>query len=156
MIERKNCYIIDTLANIGKYAALSANMKTACDFIAKGDFTHLVSGRNVIDGEKVFVNRDEALYVLPAERRTEVHHKYFDIHVPLENDEIIGLAEYDESAPGSFDEKKDCGFNDQKVEYFTVKKGQFVLCWPVVCAHAPAITTDAPKTSVKLVVKVKA
>ena len=38
----------------------------------------------------------------------------------------------------------------------TVKKGEFAICWPTVCAHAPAITTDEPKKAHKLIVKVLA
>ena len=156
MTQLENCYIIDTLANIGKYAGISANMKKACDFIAAGGFEKLAPGKNAIDGDNVFVNNVEATYVLPAERRPEFHRDYFDIHIPLANDEKLGLAKYDESDPGTFSEKDDCGFNDQKVEYFTVKRGEFAICWPVVCAHAPAITTDVPKQSKKLIFKVRA
>ncbi len=43
-----------------------------------------------------------------------------------------------------------------KVEYFTVRKGEFAICWPNTCAHAPAITPDAPKKSAKLIVKIRA
>jgi len=156
MTRLDNCYVIDTLANIGKYAGISANFKKACDFIAKGDFDKLVPGKNVIDGDEVFVNRDLANYVTKAERRPEFHRAYFDIQIPLENDEIIGLAKLDESTSVPFDETRDCGFNDQPVEYFTLKRGEFAICWPGVCAHSPAITTDEPKKSVKLVVKVRA
>jgi len=156
MTELKNCYVIDTLDKIGNYAGISANMKKACDFIAKGGFERLAQGKNEIDGDNVFVNNVEASYVMPTERRPEFHRDYFDIHVPLANDEMMGLAKYDESDPGTFSEKDDCGFNDQKVDYFTVKKGEFAICWPRVCAHAPAITPDAPKKARKLIFKVKA
>jgi len=156
MIELKNCYVIDTLDNIGKYANISANFKKACDFIAQGGFEKLVPGKNVIDGDAVYVNCDQATYVLPSERRPEFHRQYFDIHIPLESDERMGLAKYDINDPGTFDEIKDCGFNDQKVDYFIVKKGEFAICWPGVCAHAPAITTDETKQAKKLVVKVRA
>ena len=152
----EGCYVIDTLANIGRYSDLGVNFKIACDFIAKGDFGRLAPGRNAIEGDDVFVNKDEASYVVRTERRPEFHRRYFDIHIPLENDEVIGLAKYDESDPGTFDEKNDCGFNDQKVEYFTVRKGEFAICWPNTCAHAPAITPDAPKKSAKLIVKIRA
>lgn len=156
MIELKNVYLIDRLENVSKYAAIGPNMKTACEFLAKGNFAALVAGRNVIDVDKVFVNNVVADYVAKADRKPEVHHRYFDIHVPLEADECIGLAVFDQNAKGSFDEVGDGGLYEQPVEYFTVKKGEFAICWPIVCAHAPAVTTDTPKKAKKLIVKVLA
>lgn len=156
MTELKNVYLIDKLENIGKYSAIGANMKTACEFLAKGDFASLASGKNQIDGDNVFVNNVIADYVARADRKPEVHHKYFDIHVPLEADECLGLAVFDKNAKGSFDEAGDGGLYEQPVEYFTVKKGEFAICWPIVCAHAPAITTDEPKKAHKFIVKVLA
>lgn len=156
MTELKNVYLIDRLENVGKYVALGANMKTACEFLAKGDFSILAAGRNTIDGDRVFVNNVVADYVAKTERRPEVHHRYFDIHVPLEADECLGLAVFDPNAKGSFDEAGDGGLYEQPVEWFTVKKGEFAICWPVVCAHAPAVTTDTPKKAHKLIVKILA
>lgn len=156
MTGLKKVYLIDKLENISKYAAIGPNMKTACEFIAKGDFASLASGKNVIDGDKVFVNNVVADYVAKEDRKPEVHHKYFDIHIPLEADECLGLAVFDENAKGSFDEVGDGGLYEQPVEWFTVKKGEFAICWPVVCAHAPAVTTDAPKKAKKLIVKILA
>lgn len=156
MTELKNVYVIDSLENIGRYAALGANFAKACALIAKGDFAALKLGRNEIDGDAVFVNCFEADYVAKEDRKPEVHHDYFDIQVPLETDEAFGLAAFDPSAAGSFDETKDCGFYEQAVSWFTVKKGEFVICWPRTCAHAPAVTPDVPKKARKLVFKVRA
>lgn len=155
MTELKNVYVIDSLANIGRYAALGENFAKACALIAKGDFDALKPGRNDIDGDNVYVNCFEADYVSKAERKPEVHHAYADIQIPLEADEAFGLAAFDPSAAGSFDEAKDCGFYDQAVDWFTVKRGEFVICWPKVCAHAPAVTPDVPKKAHKLVFKVR-
>ena len=154
MKELKNCYLIDSLENIGAYAHLGGNFATACEFLSRGGFDALKPGKNVIDGDRVFVNNVEAQYVLPEERRPELHRKYFDIHVPLESDERIGLAMFDETAKGEFNEAEDGGLYDQQVEWFTVHKGEFCITWPKTCAHAPAVTTDVPKKAHKLIVKV--
>ena len=156
MTELKNVYVIDSLANIGKYAALGERFAKAVDLIAKGDFAALKSGRNDIAGDDVYVNCFETDYVAKADRKPEVHHAYFDIQIPLDADELFGLAELDPAAAGSFDESKDCGFYEQPVEWFTVKRGEFAICWPKVCAHAPAVTPDVPKRARKLVFKVRA
>ena len=156
MVEINGVYLIDKLENIGNCAGIGANFAAACEFVAKGDFASLKPGRNEIDGDSVFVNCDEARYVAPEDRRVEFHRKYFDIHIPLEADERIGLALLDESAQQTFDDAKDCGFAEQRVEWFTVRRGEFAVCWPRTCAHAPAGTTDAPKSARKLIVKIKA
>ena len=122
----------------------------------KGDFSSLKLGRNDIDGDNVFVNCVDAQYVAQADRPNELHRKYFDIHIPLEFDERIGMAALDPSAKFDFDEASDCGLPKQSVDWFTVKKGEFAICWPVTCPHAPAVTTDVPKKARKLIVKVLA
>ena len=156
MTKLDGVYIVDRLENIGSCTGIGANFAAACEFIAKGDFASLKPGRNEIDGNNVFVNCDEAQYVAPEDRRIEFHRKYFDIHIPLEADERIGLARLAESAPQTFNDAKDCGFAEQKVEWFTMRRGEFAVCWPGTCAHAPAVTTDAPKSARKLIVKIKA
>ena len=156
MTKLENCYVIDALDNIDAYGAISDNFKTACDFLKKGDFSKLVPGKNVIDGDNVFVNRVEASYVAEADRPTEFHRDYFDIHVPLAADEKIGLGVYEKRLGETFDATTDCGASDQPLPFFTVKRGEFAICWPKTCAHAPAVTTDTPKKALKLIVKVRA
>ena len=63
MKELKDCYLIDSLENIGAYARLGGNFAKACEFLARGDFDALKPGKNVIDGDRVFVNNVEAQYV---------------------------------------------------------------------------------------------
>ena len=156
MEEQKHVYTIDRLENIGNYADLSANFATAAAFLAKGDFASLKPGRNEIDGENVFANLDAPTYVQPEDRTPEVHRRHFDIHVPLTDDEKIGLSAFDARAKGAFDEAKDGGFYEQDVDWHVIRKGEFCITWPVTCAHAPAVTTDVVKSARKLVVKVRA
>lgn len=156
MQEQKHVYVIDKLANIGQYASLSANFATAAAFLATGAFASLKPGRNEIDGENVFVNCDAPTYVLPADRTPEVHHRYFDIHVPLTDDEKIGLSAFDARAQGTFDTAKDVGFYAQDVDWHVIRLGEFCITWPITCAHAPAVTTDVVKSARKLIVKVRA
>ncbi len=156
MQKLENVYIIDKLENLSAYQSLSPAFAKAVEFLKRGEFASLKVGRNEIAGDEVFVNNVEADYVLPSERKPEVHHKYFDIHVPLAADEKIGLAVFNALAKGSFDEASDGGVYEQAVEYFTLKKGEFCITYPITCAHAPAVTTDTPKKAHKLIVKVRA
>ena len=156
MAELEGVYLVDSLENIGRCAGIGANFAAACGFIARGGLESLEPGRHEIDGDSVFINCDTTEYVAPEDRRIEFHKRYFDIHIPLESDEKIGLAALDGSAPQTFDESRDCGFVEQRVDWFTVRRGEFAVCWPGTCAHAPAATTDAPKKARKLIVKVRA
>ncbi len=150
-------YVVDSLENIGNYAAIGPNFAKACGFVARGGFDKLKPGRNVIDGDEVFVNCDEPRYLLRGERAGELHRKYFDIHIPLESDECIGFAAEDRCAELDYDEAAD--FARPLVEpgeWITVRRGEFAICWPATCAHWPAVATDEPTVSRKLIVKVRA
>ena len=156
MEKRDGVYVIDRLENIGAYAGLGANFAAACAFVERGDFASLRTGRNDIDGDAVFVNCVDAQYVAQADRPAEIHRRYFDIHIPLAADERIGLAALDPSVTFAFDEASDSGVPVQPLDWFTVKRGEFAICWPETCPHAPAVTTDVPKRARKLIVKVRA
>lgn len=156
MVKLEGTYVIDRLENIGGYAGLGANFAKACEFLAKGEFESLAPGRNDIDGDRVFVNCVDANYVAQADRPNEIHRKYFDIHVPLAADERIGLGALDPSVKFDYDETSDGGVPVQPLDWFTVKRGEFAICWPKTCPHAPAVTTDVPKRARKLIVKVMA
>ena len=98
----------------------------------------------------------EAELVPLADRRPEVHHAYFDIQIPLSGEEVYGLAAFDPSAEGSFDEAKDIGFYDVPVEPLTLRPGRFAILFPGVCAHAPCCSEDVPGTTIrKIVIKVR-
>ena len=157
MTELKNCYVIDTLDNIEKYAGISENFKKACDVIAKGVFESFAPGRHEIAGVDVYVNRDTATYVHQNERRPEFHREYFDIQLPLTGEETVGVGRLDPTVRGDFDEEKDCGFYDETpVEPLTLEPGQFVILHPETCAHAPCCSEDAAGMTIrKIVIKVR-
>ena len=155
MEKLENVYVLDKLENIGKYAAISEAFAKAVALIEKGDFAALKPGKNDIDGEKAWVNSVEADLIDKKERKVELHRVYFDIHVPIDGDEVIGLGVHT-SECGEFDEKNDIGFYADKVEYFIIHKGEFAITWPKTCAHAPACAVDAPHKSRKLIFKIKA
>ena len=82
MVKLDGVYVVDALENIGRYAGTGANFAKACDFVAKGGFSSLATGRNEIDGDRVYVNCVDAQYVAQSDRPNELHRRYFDIHIP--------------------------------------------------------------------------
>lgn len=151
----KDVYVIDKIENLGAYAGINANFAKAIAFLQASDLSGLPDGKNAIDGENCWANvMPAAELVAPSERKPEVHHRYFDIQIPLSAEEVYGLAKFDPSAAGSFDEGKDVGFYEQAVELVTVKPGEFAIFWPETCAHAPACSTTGARKIRKIVVKV--
>ena len=151
-----NVYIVDKLENLGKYAALNANFAKAVAFLESADLAALPLGKNVVDGDNVWVNAAVAELAPLESKKPEVHHLYFDIQIPLDDEETYGLARFDPAASGSFDEAKDIGFYDQPVEPVTVRPCEFAILWPRTCAHAPGCSLDGARTIRKLVAKVRA
>ena len=152
----KDVYVIDTIRNLGKYADISANFAKAIAFLQGHDLAALPPGRHEVDGDNAWVNAAEAELTPLDAKKPEVHRAYFDIQIPLDGEETYGLAKFDPSAPGSFDEAKDIGFYDQPVEAVTVKPGEFAIFWPNACAHAPGCSLSGPRKIRKLVAKVRA
>ena len=149
-------YLIVNIERIGDCAGLGVHFQAAIDFIRRGRLAELPTGRHEIDGDDVYVNVADVELAMPLDRRGELHKAYFDIHVPIGGDEVIGFAKRDPKAEMKFDEARDIGFCDQRLEWHTVRRGEFAVVWPVSCVHAPACTDGAPHTIRKLVFKVRA
>ena len=150
-------YIKDSLERIGDYANLGANFAKAVAFLRRGDLRSLPNGRYALDGENAYAMIQEATLKEWGSGRPEVHHEYFDIQVPLSNEEIIGVGRFDPSTPGDFDAEKDVGFYDGvAVEPLEVCPGEFAILYPGTCAHAPCCSEDAAGTPIrKIVIKVR-
>lgn len=148
-------YVKDTLANAGKYADYGRHFAKAVEFLGRKDLLHLPSGRYEIDGDNVYAMVQEPSLKAWNLARPEVHREYFDIQLPLSGEETIGVASFDPSTPGEFNEEKDIGFYEVEVEPLTLRPGEFAIFNPGTCAHAPGCTLDAPGTIRKIVIKVR-
>jgi biofilm protein TabA len=72
------------ISDLKRYITLSPNIKTAVTFILATNFNNLPFGKTVVDGDKVYLNKN--LVELSDESETfEVHKKYIDIHIDLED-----------------------------------------------------------------------
>ena len=149
-------YETGRLEDLGRLAVRGGNFAKAVAFLAERDLASLAVGRHEIDGDRCWANVDEIELARPSEKRPEVHRRYFDIQIPLTGEETIGVARFDATAPGSFDEEKDIGFYDQPVTPLVVRPGEFALLWPGTCAHAPGCSPQGPRRHRKIVVKVRA
>ena len=78
--------------NLHRYFGISEAMDTAIRHIQSADLTQLTKGRNVVDGDQVFINRFD-YQTMPQEQAIwEGHIRYADIHVLLSGNEKIGVT----------------------------------------------------------------
>jgi YhcH/YjgK/YiaL family protein len=150
--------IFDAIEHIGQYKGLSAHLDRAIDYILTTDFTALVAGRYIVDGEAVY-----CMVQLPAlkeagETRWEAHRRYIDIQLALAPGEAIAYAPLDMVEGWSaYDAEKDI----QRAEgglpgaVFSLRAGDFAIFFPQD-AHRPTIRDGEAQTGHKVVLKVLA
>ena len=147
------------IADSAKYEALHPRFGKAFAFLREHDLSKLPLGRNEIDGDDVYANvMDVTLGAWDPDAKLEIHRKYFDIHVPVTGDEVDGFAYDTEHAKAAdFNVAADYVlFRNTQMSKMSVKKGEFVIFYPNIGAHAPNKTDSAPHKHRKIVVKVKA
>ena len=150
--------VCGALADSAKYAGLHPRFAKAFEFLRSQDLAALPLGRNEIDGDDLFANVMEAtLEPWNPDAKLEVHRHYFDIHVPVDGDEVLGFLHDEEHAKSAdFNEKDDYVlFQAPGMAKVTLKKGEFAIFWPNFAAHAPCKTDGEPCKRRKLVVKVR-
>ena len=141
--------IVDTLANIGRYASLGQNFATAARFLLHTDLTALPLGVTEVDGQKVYVNlADNCLD--RADMAWEAHDRYADIQLILKGRERFGWSSTAVPGPLEGDFRACAGEKDFD---FTLAENQFVIFLPGE-PHSPGNPDGAPALCRKLVVKV--
>ena len=78
--------------NLHRYFGISEAMDTAIRHILSADLAQLVKGRNVVDGDQVFINRFDYQTMSQEQAIWEGHIQYADIHVLLSGQELIGVT----------------------------------------------------------------
>lgn len=83
--------IYDTLSNLSRYRGISDPLDKAIGFLTSADLSAL-SGRTVIDGDRVYLNVQDAQLRPFSEGRWEAHRAYIDIQIALTQGETIHYA----------------------------------------------------------------
>jgi len=147
--------IYDVLDNAELYYPVHPGFRAAFEFLRRTDFTQLPTGRNEIDGDRLFVmvNRDTGQG--RDKRKLEFHRRYIDLQYVVEGvDEIGWRAEsLCKQLDTPYNDKPDVGFyRDPPVSYFNVAAGQFAVFYPAD-PHAPLSgTVSMLKPVVKIAV----
>lgn len=131
--------IYDCLENADRYSALHPGFAAAFEFLRKTDFTKLPTGKNEIDGERMFVMVGRDAGQGREKRKLEFHRQYIDIQCVMDGIDEIGwrstvrCQHLDEE----YDPKREVGFyRDLPESYVNVGVRQFVIFFPTD-AHAP-------------------
>lgn len=144
--------IFGRLNRLDRYRGLSPALDTAIDFLSTQDLSTLAMGKTVIDGDTVFVNRFD--YVTAPDNITEGHLRYIDLHVVLEGEENIGVADVAALCETDRNEAEDfLGFSGAFTAVCTLRPGDFLITFPED-AHSPKLQVHAPVAVKKAVFKI--
>ena len=120
---------IGTLQNADRVYSMHPGFKTLFDFVASHDFNTLPLGRVDTSGT-------------PRENQPlEMHRRYIDVHIALEDGETIGWKSIEDirTYTQPYMEQGDCALSSDEADiYIPVRKGHFVIVYPED-PHAPAI-----------------
>ena len=145
--------IYGKLNHIGRYRHLNGALDQAIDFLMTQDLGALPMGKTVVDGEKVYVNRFD--YETGPRGITEAHFDYIDIHVVMEGEEKIGVADVSDLTENNRNEEEDfLGFEGPFRSICTMGPGDFLIVFPED-AHSPKLVSAAACKVKKVVMKVK-
>lgn len=146
--------IVDTLENLGKYAAVNPLLNDVVDFMKNNDINALEPGKHPIVGDRLFVNAVTSKGRGPEAAVIELHKRMIDIQIPLNTAETYGYTPLCDLPEGEYNEVKDVtklpGLRTQS--YVTCRPGMFAMFFPQD-GHAPCIS-DQPEIK-KVVFKVE-
>ena len=134
--------IIGSLQDCERIEKLYPAFKQVFSFVKTHNYASLPAGRVTLDGDKVFINVDDATLREKDTQMLEVHRKYVDIHFPITDDEVVGwrnLSSIHVDSVEPYNENRDFAFYKEEAKiYFTVQPGEFYVMFPED-AHAPII-----------------
>ena len=145
--------ILDSLENLTKYTSLNPLFSKVVDYIQSHDLSQQPEGKQVIDGDDLFVNFSLAKGKTPAEAKLESHDAMIDIQIPLSCTETMGYTPRKDLPEQPYNAEKDITFYDGMAQqYIAVTPGMFAIFFPQD-GHAPCISSE--ETIKKVIFKVK-
>ena len=117
--------------NLHRYLGLSDAMDTAIRYIQSADLRTLAKGRNVIDGDQVFINRFDYQTMSQDQAIWEGHIQYADIHVLLSGHEKIGVTNVDLLEETVRKPEEDfVGFEGDVLSWFPMTTEDILIVYP--------------------------
>ena len=136
--------------HLDKYLGLSVHLDTAIRFLLENDLSLLPKGKTVIDSENVFVNRFD--YDTESDPITEAHMRYIDVHIVIEGEETVGVADVSALKEIERREEEDyIGCSGRFQSLNVLGPGDVLIAFPED-AHSPKRVSGAGPCHVKKVV----
>lgn len=131
--------ILDRLSEADRYVGVHPGFAAAFQYLRNTDFSQLPTGRNEVDGERMYVviNRQPGRGHQGAQ--FESHRKYIDIQLTLGGTDEMAWQALDacKQPIGPFNDQKDIVFYQDVAEtWVTVPPGTFAVFFPSD-VHAP-------------------
>lgn len=150
--------IVGDLERVRGQVTMTPNLETAFAFLAEHGQDEMPVGRQVVDGDKVYVEVQAYDTIEGSYDTFEGHRAYIDIQYVVEGEEIIGwvsIGDVEEKTP--FDAENDYWLATADRSYVTdvrLHGGQLAVLYPEDM-HAPRRAAGGASSPVrKLVVKV--
>lgn len=140
------------------YTAKNKRFAKVFDFLRANNLEKMAQfadGKQVIDGDEIFVNFATVNLKKPNDAKFEVHDKYIDLQFVITGEESMGIKPRGElkNFKENLIEAKDVIFyTDAPENFVNLKAGEFVVFFPNN-GHAPAIGDGTIK---KCIFKIKA
>lgn len=146
--------ILDCWAHAGQYLGISTELDAALKLIQSLSAENLpADGHYSLTPDSYYMVVQRTLS--PARNRLEFHRQFIDIHLPLSQEEKIGVfpvARLPENVP--FSPETDAGLYSAPAEYtVAVPPGYFCICFPQD-AHEPCIGSEAQSIR-KIIFKIR-
>ena len=135
--------IIDTLDNLGKYAALNPLFADVVEFLKANDLQTMEPGKYPIKDKDLFMNLSLTTQRTKDTAFLETHINMIEIQIPITCPETFGYTPLCDLPAFEYNAEKDITkYGDTKAQtYVTVKPGQFAIFFPQD-GHAPCITEE--------------
>ena len=147
--------IYGNIKNQEEFNFLPENIKACFEYINKNDLKSFEKGSYEINGKEIFVNIVEYETTTRENRFWESHKQYLDLHLVLENTEIIDVNFISNMEQKEFVENDDfLPMNGNKKSSIVLDEGDFLICYPND-AHMTGIKVNESKKIKKAIFKVK-
>lgn len=134
--------IIDSLENLTKYVQLNPLFCKVVEYINTHDLSEQPEGKQVIDGDDLYVNFSLAKGKTHIEAKLESHDAMIDIQIPLSCTEVMGYTPRKDLPEQPYNAEKDITFyKGLAQQYIAVSPGMFAIFFPQD-GHAPCIAED--------------
>ena len=139
--------IYDELKNIKTYKGINKNLDKAIDFIVEKKYLNADFGKNIVDDDKIYFDYPETVSTREnIDLELEYHKKYIDIHIVLEEEEIIGYAPFEDCIETQkYNIEKDIAFMKGKNQVeFMLNGTNFLIVFPNE-PHLPLLSVGKVK-----------